>query len=143
MTHWYAQSCPKRLLIPVRREYTVYASISAWALPRSDPSMRSCQHSRSRRPVRPVSGGIPRDGGAVFLAVACQAVYVAAFSCLQYVLHAPNSRCSSCLTYTTGTISCTPRPLVVRHGLVAKFFAKWNCSKFRCYLAISVQSWSN
>jgi hypothetical protein len=21
MTHWYAQSCPKRLLIPVRREY--------------------------------------------------------------------------------------------------------------------------
>jgi hypothetical protein len=28
-------------------------------------------------------------------------------------------------------------------GLVAKIFAKWYCIKFRCYLKISVQSWSN
>jgi hypothetical protein len=30
-----------------------------------------------------------------------------------------------------------------RACLVAIFFAKWHCSKFRCYLVISVQSWSN
>jgi hypothetical protein len=31
----------------------------------------------------------------------------------------------------------------LRAGLDQKILQKWHCSKFRCYLAISVQSWSN